>query len=114
MIGKKRRKKEKKKRSKSTCGGEKKRGKKEGKKEGNMVHVWRIKKEGEKKKKKEMLSQYFHNLFTINFNIGEKKIIFLEREKNNFNSTFKLKSVSIFITNVFTILSQLILSDRLL
>ena len=30
-----------------------------------------------------------------------KKIIFLEREKNNFNSTFKLKSVSIFITNDF-------------
>ena len=23
-------------------------------------------------------------------NIGEEKIIFLEREKNNFNSTFKL------------------------
>ena len=96
MIGKKRRKKEKKKRSKSMCGGEKKRGKKG------------------KKKKKEMLSQYFHNLFTINFNIGEKKIIFLEREKNNFNSTFKLKSVSIFITNIFTILSQLILNSRLL
>ena len=31
-------------------------------------------------------------------NIGEKKIIFLEREKNNFNSMLKLKSVSIFIT----------------
>ena len=31
-------------------------------------------------------------------NIGEKKIIFLEREKHNFNSTLKLKSVSIFIT----------------
>ena len=30
-------------------------------------------------------------------NIGEKKIIFLEREKHNFNSTLKLKSVSIFI-----------------
>ena len=43
-----------------------------------------------------------------------KKIIFLEREKNNFNSTFKLKSVSIFITNVLTILSQLILNGRLL
>ena len=81
-----------------------------------MVLVWRRKKEGKKrkKKKKEMLSQYFHNLFTINFNIGEKKIIFLEREKNNFNCTFKLKSVSIFITNVFTILSQLILNGRLL
>ena len=31
-------------------------------------------------------------------NIDEKKIIFLEREKHNFNSTLKLKSVSIFIT----------------
>ena len=31
-------------------------------------------------------------------NIGEEKIIFLEREKNNFNSMLKLKSVSIFIT----------------
>ena len=31
-------------------------------------------------------------------NIGEKKIIFLEKEKYNFNSTLKLKSVSIFIT----------------
>ena len=31
-------------------------------------------------------------------NIGEKKIIFLEREKNNFNSTLKLKLVLIFIT----------------
>ena len=48
-----------------------------------------------------MLSQYFYNTFTINFlsgrlllaNIGEKKIIFLEREKNNCNSMFKLKSV---------------------
>ena len=31
-------------------------------------------------------------------NIGEKKIIFLEKEKNNFNSMLKLKLVSIFIT----------------
>ena len=31
-------------------------------------------------------------------NIGKKKIIFLEREKHNFNSTLKLKSISIFIT----------------
>ena len=114
MIGKKRRKKEKKKRSKGTCGGEKKKEKKK------KNEIWYVcggeKKRGKKgkKKKKEMLSQYFHNLFTINFNIGEKKIIFLEREKNNFNSTFKLKSVSIFITNIFTILSQLILNSRLL
>ena len=78
------------------CGGEKK---KKEKKKGNT---------DEKKKKKEkknfnweMLSQYFYNTFTINFlsgrlllaNIGEKKIIFLEREKNNCNSMFKLKSV---------------------
>ena len=56
---------------------------------------------------------FYHNIFTILLsdmlllaNIGEKKIIFLEREKNNFNSTSKLKSISIFITNVFTILSQ--------
>ena len=71
------------------------------------------KKRGEKKEKRRRRKCY-HNIFTINFNIGKKKIIFLEREKNNFNSTFKLKSISIFITNVFTILSQLILSDRLL
>ena len=30
-------------------------------------------------------------------NIGEKKIFFLEREKNNFNNMLKLKLVSIFI-----------------
>ena len=43
---------------------------------------------------------FYHNIFTILLsdmlllaNNGEKKIIFLEREKNNFNSTFKLKSV---------------------
>ena len=30
-------------------------------------------------------------------NIGVKKIIFLEREKNNFNSTFKLKLVSVWV-----------------
>ena len=116
VIGKKRRKKEKKKRSKGTCGGEKKKGKKKRKKN----EIWYMcggekkREKKRKKKKKEMLSQYFHNIFTINFNIGEKKIIFLEREKNNFNSTFKLKSVSIFITNIFTILSQLILNSRLL
>ena len=39
-----------------------------------------------------------------------KKIIFLEREKYNFNSMLKLKSVSIFIT----IFSQKIISGRLL
>ena len=46
------------------CGGEKKREKEEG----NMVRVWRRKKEGGKKegKKKEMLSQYFYNTFSIN------------------------------------------------
>ena len=43
-------------------------------------------------------------------NIGEKKIIFLEREKHSFNSMLKLKSVSIFIT----IFSQKIISGRLL
>ena len=47
---------------------EKNRGGKKRKKEEerNAVHVWRIKKEG-KKNKKEMVSQYFHNIFTINF-----------------------------------------------
>ena len=55
---------------------------------------------------KKIRRKCYHNIFTINFNIGEKK--------NNFNSMFKLKSVSIFITNVFAILSQLILSGRLL
>ena len=63
---------------------------------------------------KKIRRKCYHNIFTINFNIGEKKITFLEREKNNFNNTFKLKSVLIFITNVFAILSQLILSGRLL
>ena len=35
------------------------------KKKGNAVRVWRIKKEGKKRKKKkeEMVSQYFHNKF---------------------------------------------------
>ena len=51
----------------------KKEGKKKGKKkERNAVRVWRIKKEGKKRKKKrrkerEMVLQYFHNTFTINF-----------------------------------------------
>ena len=51
---------------KGTCVEEKNRGGKKGKKEEerNAVHVWRIKKEG-KKNKKEMVSQYFHNIFTI-------------------------------------------------
>ena len=48
---------------------EKKRGEKKGKKEGNMVRVWRIKKEGKKRRKKEegnvitIFSQFFHNKF---------------------------------------------------
>ena len=76
------------------CGGEKKRKKKK-------CRVWRIKKEGEKMKKR--IIKYYHNFFTILSqlllaNIGKKKIIFLEREKHNFNSTLKLKSISIFIT----------------
>ena len=81
--------------------------KKRGKK-GKQKEIWYVC-GGEKtmgKKGKKRRRKCYHNLFTINFNIGEKKIIFLEREKNNFNSTIKLKSVSIFITNVFTILSQ--------
>ena len=47
---------------------EKKKGEEKRKKEGNMVRVWRRKKDGEKKegKKKEILSHYFHNTFTIN------------------------------------------------
>ena len=63
--------------------------------------MWRRKKEGKKRRK------CYHNIFTILsqlilsgrlllVNIDEKKIIFLEREKNNFNSMFKLKSVSIY------------------
>ena len=46
------------------CGGEKKRGKKEGKKRRKKCgSVWRIKKQGKKKKNEEMVSQYFHNKF---------------------------------------------------
>ena len=43
--------------------------KKEKKRKRNAVCVWRIKKEGKKRKKKreEMVSQHFHNTFTINF-----------------------------------------------
>ena len=51
VIGKKRRKKEKRKRKGVRVRvEEKKRGEKKGKKEGNMVRVWRIKKEGGKKR----------------------------------------------------------------
>ena len=48
-----------------------------------------------------IFSQYFYNKSygrLLLVNIGEKKIIFFEREKNNFNSMLKLKLVSIFIT----------------
>ena len=94
-------KKDKKEKSKGTCVEEKKRGKKKRKKERKKCRVWRIKKEGEKMKKR--IIKYYHNFFTILSqlllaNIGKKKIIFLEREKHNFNSTLKLKSISIFIT----------------
>ena len=43
-------------------GGGKKREKKEKKKKGRRAHVC-----GEKKK---IISQYFHNIFTINFKVG--------------------------------------------
>ena len=56
------------------------------------------KKRGEKKGKKKRRREEILSVRLLLVNIGEKKIIFLEREKNNFNSTFKLKSVSIFIT----------------
>ena len=78
------------------------------------VRVWgRKKKEKEKMpcvedkkrggKKEKRIMKYYHNFFIILSqlllaNIGKKKIIFLEREKHNFNSTLKLKSISIFIT----------------
>ena len=60
--------------------------------------------ERKKERKKNYItifSQYFYNKFygrLLLVNICEKKIIFLEREKNNFNSMLKLKLVSIFIT----------------
>ena len=57
------------------------------------------KKRGEKnEKKKKRRREESLSVRLLLVNIGEKKIIFLEREKNNFNSTFKIKSVSIFIT----------------
>ena len=79
VIGKKIRKKEKeKKRSKGTCGGEKKEGKK-----GKHKEIWYMC-GGEKtmgKKGKKRRRKCYHNLFTINFNIGEKKIIFFKEKK---------------------------------
>ena len=51
------------------CGGEKKTGKKgkKGKQERKKCHVWRIKKEGKKRKKEgnviTIFSQFFHNKF---------------------------------------------------
>ena len=56
-----------------------KRGKEEKKKKRVWVRGWRRKKEGGKKKgrrahvcgeKKKIISQYFHNIFTINFKVG--------------------------------------------
>ena len=88
--GKKGGKKDKKEKRTGTCVEEKKRGKKK-------CRVWRIKKEGKKKEKKKRRREEILSVRLLLVNIGEKKIIFLEREKNNFNSTFKLKSVSIFI-----------------
>ena len=75
------------------CGGEKK-----GKKRNAAPRAWRIKKEGKKKEKKKRRREEILSVRLLLVNIDEKKIIFLEREKNNFNSMFKLKSVSIFIT----------------
>ena len=72
--------------------------KKRKKKKRNAVCVWRIKKEGKKKEKKKRRREEILSVRLLLVNIDEKKIIFLEREKNNFNSMFKLKSVSIFIT----------------
>ena len=65
MVGNKRGKKEKNKRKECgyVGGGEKKREKKEKKKKGRRAHVC-----GEKKK--EIISQYFHNIFTINLKVG--------------------------------------------
>ena len=74
--------------------------KKRKKKKRNAVCVWRIKKEGKKKEKKKRRREEILSVRLLLVNIGEKKIIFLEREKNNFNSTLKLKSVSIFITRL--------------
>ena len=63
MVGNKRgkRKKNKRKGCGYVGGGEKKREKKEKKKKGRRAHVC-----GEKKK----ISQYFHNIFTINLKVG--------------------------------------------
>ena len=51
------------------CVEDKKKREKKGKRK--KCYVWRIKKEGKKKEKKkkekEMVSQYFHNTFIINF-----------------------------------------------
>ena len=69
------------------CGGEKK------KKE-----IWMKKKGKNKIKNKKLKLRNAITIFSQEIlsgrlllaNIGEEKIIFLEREKNNFNSTFKL------------------------
>ena len=81
----------------------KKKGKKEKKKKcGTCVEDKKKGKRGKKKERKEngikIFSQQILSGRLLLANIGEKKIIFLEREKNNFNSMFKLKSVSIFIS----------------
>ena len=58
-------------------------------------------KKGKKKRKKNGITIFSQQILSDRLllaNIYKKKIIFLEREKNNFNSTLKLKSVSIFIT----------------
>ena len=68
MVGNKRGKKEKNKRKECgyVGGGEKKREKKRKEKKGRRAHVC-----GEKKreKKEEIISQYFHNIFTINLKL---------------------------------------------
>ena len=73
-----------------------------------MVLVWRIKKEGKKEEGNAItiFSQYILSGKSLLVNIDEKKNNFFRKRKKKFNSMFKLKSVSIFITNVFTILSQ--------
>ena len=69
MVGNKRGKKEKNKRKECgyVGGGKKKREKKEKKKKRKeSPRVWREK----KREKKEIISQYFHNIFTINLKVG--------------------------------------------
>ena len=67
----------------------KEREKKEKEEERNAVCVWRIKKEGKKKEKKKRRREEILSVRLLLVNIDEKKIIFLEREKNHFNCTFK-------------------------